>query len=313
MMFRKILIPLDGTMRAEQALGLVNKLFSTKDIDLILLEATGNPPLAYPLYGSGVDGYVQIIPEYKKERVDEYVRSITETTRKWAPNVKGYSMIGGADEAIVEVAIKEEVDLIIMVTHGYKGLERLMFGSVTEHVIREAPCPVLAVRDSHLPTHMLIALDGTPFSETILDPAFALAKLIKADVTLARVADPAEDIDPRDVADIRRIDEGLADNLLYNNNNRAQFYLDKLRKRYTEETDGIEIKVDSDADYGPPATCLPRMTERNNCDLIAMATHGRMGLDRLWNRSVTEDVMHKTETAMLILHPTEQLVEHLVH
>lgn len=303
-MFKKILIPLDGTMRAEQAIGLVGRILPAKDVELILLEATGNQNLAYPLYGSGVDGYVDIIPEYKKANVDAYVESITQATRTWAPNVRGFSMQSKPDTAIVEIAVQEEVDLIVMVTHGYAGLERLLFGSVTELVIRDAPCPVLAVRDSHLPTHMLISLDGTAFSETILDPAFALAKLLKADITLARVDVPAEEIDLREVEEIRKFDRALADSLLYANNNKSNFYLDDLLKRYKKEIDELDVKIDYDVDYGPVGTRLPKMAKRNNCDLIAMATHGRKGLDRLWNRSVTEDVMHQSDTAMFVLHPT---------
>ena len=178
-MFKKILIPLDGTMRAEQALGLVGKIFPENNFELILLEAVENVNSPYPLYGSGVDGYVQIIPEYKKEQVDEYVETVTQGVRTWLPDVRGFSVKGKPDEAIVNVANQEEVDLIIMVTHGHSGLARLLFGSVTELVIRNAPCPVLAVRDGHLPKHMLISVDGSPFSESILEPAFALAEWTK--------------------------------------------------------------------------------------------------------------------------------------
>lgn len=309
-MFKKILIPLDGSMRAEQALGLVGKIFPDNDFELILLEATGETNSPYPLYSAGTDGYVQIVPEYKRENVDEYVDAVTQATRTWVPNVRGFSMLGKPDEAIVKLATEEEVDLVIMVTHGHAGLARLLFGSVTELVIRDAPCPVLAVRDGHLPKHILIALDGTPFSETILEPAFALAKLIKADITLGRVDIPAEDIDLREVAEIRKIDGGLANSLLFNNNNRSNFYLDNLRKRFEDEADELNIKLDYDVDYGPAVgTRLPMMAKRNKCDLIAMSTHGRKGLDRFWNRSVTEDVMHHTQTAMLILHPDPIEVE----
>lgn len=304
-MFKKILIPLDGSLRSEQALGLVNKLFTAKDIELLLLEATGSTTSAYPIYGAGAEGFAQIIPEYRKSQVDQYVGTVTEATRTWAPNVRGYSMVGQPDEAIIEIAESEDVDLIVMVTHGYDALERLLLGSVTEKVIREAPCPVLAVRDGHLPKHMLIALDGTPFSETILDPAFELARLIKADVTLTRVDVPADDLDMREVNELSKVDRKLADTLLIHHNSRSEFYLDDLRKQFLQDQTEIEIKIDYDVEYGKPSKRLPKVAERHGCDLIAMATHGRKGLKRLFSRSVTEDVMHQTKTAMLVLHPTE--------
>ncbi|MFK7804475.1 MAG: universal stress protein [Anaerolineae bacterium] len=303
-MFKKILIPLDGSYRSEQALDLVGKLFSTDEIELILLEATGEAELSFPIYAAGVDGYMQGLPEYKKARVDEYVTSVTSKTRSWAPNVRGYSMLGKPEDAIVEIANTEEIDLIIMVTHGYAAFERLLLGSVTEKVIRDAPCPVLAVRDGHLPKHMLIALDGSPFSETMLEPAFELARLIQSDVTLARVDLPADDLHLSDVSELRQIDPKLADTLLIHHNSRSEFYLDDIRKRFMDSLDeGVEIKVDYDVDYGKPGVRLPAIAERQGCDLIAMATHGRKGMQRFFKRSVTEDVMHHTETAMFVLHP----------
>ncbi|MFT5195699.1 MAG: nucleotide-binding universal stress UspA family protein [Candidatus Promineifilaceae bacterium] len=213
---------------------------------------------------------------------------------------------------MVDVAIHEEVDLVVMVTHGYTGLERLLFSSVTEKVIRDAPCPVLAVRDGHLPKHMLIALDGTRFSETILEPAFELAKLIKADVTLARVDVPKKQLRREDVAEIRKFDRGLADTVLYNDINEADLYLKSLHRQYTDEADEINVMLDVDLARGQPGDHLPMMAKRNGCDLIAMATHGRKGLDHFWNRSVTEKVMHQTDTAMLILHPEVEAVPTLV-
>lgn len=302
-MFKKILIPLDGSLRSEQALSLVSKLFPADDRILILLEATGDSNIAYPIYGAGAEGYAQMIPEYKKQQVEEYVKAVAAETRAWAPEVVGYSIMGKPDEAIIEVAKQEEVDLIVMVTHGYGALERLLLGSVTEKVIRDAPCPVLAVRDDHVPSHMLIALDGTPFSESILEPAFALARLIKADVTLARVDVPADDLDMREVETLSKIDRELADTLLVHHNSRSEFYLDDIRQRFLTHKEKIEIRVDYDVDYGKPGLQLPKVAKRHNCDLIAMATHGRKGIKRLFNRSVTEEVMHQTETAMLVLHP----------
>ena len=71
-MFKKILIPLDGSLRSEQALNLVSKLFPAEERTIILLEATGDSNIAYPIYGAGVGGYAQMIPEYKKQQVDEY-------------------------------------------------------------------------------------------------------------------------------------------------------------------------------------------------------------------------------------------------
>ncbi|MFK7804882.1 MAG: universal stress protein [Anaerolineae bacterium] len=301
-MFKKILVPLNGSLHAEQALELVKKLWPKNEFELVLLEATGNPNLVYSVYGFGTTSYVQVSPGCLIKNSD-YIKNITEKTEHWAPQVEGFVKFDTAERAIIDVAVHEDVDLIVMVTHDYKGFERLLFKSVTEQVIRDAPCPVLAIRDGHIPKHMLIAVDGTPFSETILEPAFELAKLIKADITLARVDRVRNPLRDRDVAEIKRFDPNLADAVLYNSGQEANLYLKALWRHYLDEADEIKVNLDFDLARGRPEDRLAEMAERNGCDLIAMATHGRKGLDRFWNRSVTEDVIRQTETAMLVLHP----------
>lgn len=55
-------------------------------------------------------------------------------------------LIGNVSHEIINLAKKREVDLIIMGTHGYQGLEKILFGSVAEKVVKTAPCPVLTVK-----------------------------------------------------------------------------------------------------------------------------------------------------------------------
>ncbi|OGR40069.1 MAG: universal stress protein [Desulfovibrionales bacterium GWA2_65_9] len=60
----------------------------------------------------------------------------------------GHVVTGYAAEEIFGMAIKEDVDLIIMGTHGRKGIDRILFGSVAEKVVKGAKCPVLTIRPS---------------------------------------------------------------------------------------------------------------------------------------------------------------------
>ncbi len=300
-MYNKILVPLDGSLRAEQALALVSNYFA--DVELILLETTGDMTQPMPVYAAGHSGYIQPLPEVKKMRNDEYISQMKERTGSWATQVRGYSLVGPPAPKIVEIAENEQVDLIVMVTHGYDRFERILFGSVTEKVIRDAPCPVLAIRDDDLPKHMLIALDGTPFAEEILEPAIKLATQLKIDVTLARVNVPKDVISARDLDGIRSIDRELADVIVANHSGRSEIYLDSIRQRFISQLDGIDIKVDYDVAYGRPDVQLAEIAIYNECDLIAMTTHGRKGLQHLLKGSMTEKVMHRTDVAMLILHP----------
>ncbi len=60
-------------------------------------------------------------------------------------NVKAKVLVGDVSEEIIRHAEESGMDMIIMGTHGYKGLEKVMFGSVAEKVVRSSPCPVMAI------------------------------------------------------------------------------------------------------------------------------------------------------------------------
>ena len=72
---------------------------------------------------------------------DEHGRYFSET----GVNVVKKVLVGDVAEKIVEYAADVKGDMIVMGTHGYKGLERIMFGSVADKVVKSAPCPVMTV------------------------------------------------------------------------------------------------------------------------------------------------------------------------
>lgn len=96
-------------------------------------------------------------------RVDELYRDMEEGARKEIEkccmeelrelkNIEKIVLRGIPDEEILKVSRKEKIDLIVIGTHGRTGIDRLLFGSTAEKVVRKAPCPVLSVR---LPEHRL--------------------------------------------------------------------------------------------------------------------------------------------------------------
>jgi nucleotide-binding universal stress UspA family protein len=75
-------------------------------------------------------------------------KTLAEFTERHFPEGKFRANVtcGDFSHEILQCAKKEQVDMIIMGTHGRKGVDRLLFGSVAERVLRDAPCPVLAIR-----------------------------------------------------------------------------------------------------------------------------------------------------------------------
>jgi nucleotide-binding universal stress UspA family protein len=144
-MFRKILIPLDGSVLAEQALRqLPHVVCDQAHIYLVQVIAPPAPeiePEAMPqlTLSESLEAHRNEAMAYLKSEA----RQLELLGFKATPEV----LIGEhpANE-IVTFAAEKGVDLIIMTTHGRSGLSRLLFGSVAESVVRQAPCPVLIVR-----------------------------------------------------------------------------------------------------------------------------------------------------------------------
>jgi nucleotide-binding universal stress UspA family protein len=88
------------------------------------------------------------IIQFQEEMVSSAEKKMAEFLEANLPQaMNGGSkvMVGDVGEEIVAFAAQEKVDMIVMGTHGYKGLERVLFGSVAEQVVKTAPCPVLTV------------------------------------------------------------------------------------------------------------------------------------------------------------------------
>ena len=83
-----------------------------------------------------------------REAVEKKLGPMVERARKEGIEARALPLTGFADEAIVAAAKQQEVDLIVMGTHGRRGAARLFLGSVAARVIATAPCPVLTVRNA---------------------------------------------------------------------------------------------------------------------------------------------------------------------
>jgi len=79
------------------------------------------------------------------------VEAAIEKARRAGVRARGESQSGAAVESILTFAEREKAEAIVMGTHGRSGLKRLLVGSVAEGVLREAPCPVVVVREGAAP------------------------------------------------------------------------------------------------------------------------------------------------------------------
>src|SRR5512139_3320695 len=177
-MFKKILVPLDGSQLSQRALEPALTLSRPAGAELLLIRVPVVDTLSFA------------VSDARQRELTQDAFTYLETLRKsYEPlplNIRTQVLTGDAASAIVDTARAERSDLIIMSTHGYSGLTRWVLGSVTEKVLRSAPCPVLAIRAARRPQRVLIALDGSPLSECASEPGLQLAQIFNAEVTLLR-------------------------------------------------------------------------------------------------------------------------------
>ena len=148
--YRRILVPLDGSPEAETVVPLVEGLVDPVDGDLVLLRVLIPlpPPAAAELPSTVV---VEAAQEVYAE-VDRYLGGLGQTITARGLRVQTATRSGDPARRIVETAREVDASLIAMTTHGRSGLSRVVFGSVAEWVVREAPVPVLLMRASNRDT-----------------------------------------------------------------------------------------------------------------------------------------------------------------
>jgi universal stress protein A len=149
MLPKNILVPTDLSEGAADALELACELAAKLDATVHLLNAIQIPALGVPELGVALASTVidEMIEENQKA-LDVLANTKRATTRIGQVVLK----TGDARDAINAAAKELGADLIVMGTHGRRGISRALLGSVAETVVRSAPCPVLTVRP-HLDEH----------------------------------------------------------------------------------------------------------------------------------------------------------------
>jgi nucleotide-binding universal stress UspA family protein len=140
----KILVPTDFSDYSRYALRYAEAFARSFGAKLILFHSCEHSVL-----GAGTEAYHFSVPEYMAEvekneklRLEEWAAELG----KHEIEVEPLFSVGTAYAAIVEAAREKEVDMIILATHGRKGVSHLVFGSTAEKVVRMSPCPVLTIK-----------------------------------------------------------------------------------------------------------------------------------------------------------------------
>lgn len=278
---RKILFPTDHSACAEQTFSYACFLAEEHGAELHALRVVPFPTRL-------ADSSVQDLDYFKGEVAERLHKKWESETDKAALSDKGALVTAqveapSAPEAILEYAEEQEVDLIVMGTHGRRGTERMLMGSVAEEVVRRAACPVLAVRtadEKKLPwravERIVVPVDFSDFTPLALAYGVELAQTYDARLDLLHVAEVRSMPGVYGAVPIIAPQQVEA---------RAR---EALKERASEAGyEHVEVKVQ----HGHAAEQVLAYAEAEAAHLIVMATHGRTGLRRMLMGSVAEKVI----------------------
>ncbi|MDL1966383.1 MAG: universal stress protein [Candidatus Desulfofervidus auxilii] len=179
---------------------------------------------------------------------------------------------------IVEMAEEKEVDAIVIGTHGRTGLKKLLMGSVAARVIGYTPCSVLVVplKGTISLKNILVATDGSKYSEAAVKEAINIAKACPSVFTVICVVKPGRPHEYREEAE-------------------------KIVNQVKQEASQAGIEGEAIVRIGEPHEVIVEIAKEKNVGTIVMGRHGRTGLKKLLMGSVTERVIGFSPCGVLVV------------
>ena len=194
---------------------------------------------------------------------------------------------GKPAEEILRLSKERGIDLVVLSTHGRRGIRRVLMGSVTEEVLRRSESPVLVTRPGLTAgdwTRIVVPLDGSPRGEAILEEVVPLARKFRTSVELVRAAMP-----PVTMSGLGEIPGPVL-------RDDPMPYLLQVQKRLRSM--GVEASVTGLE--GRAASEIVRHAAEGQAALLCLSTHGRSGFARVLLGSVAEDVVRNAPCPVLL-------------
>lgn len=297
-MFRRLLVPTDGSEQLSLAMPLVRHLASRTGASVTLL-CVESPIVNM---GNVLDNSTAMDEHAHRVRLME--RFVEDLQREGID--AHYDVEFGRPEHHIETGAKQhDSDLIVMTPHRRAGFEAVLHPSVTERMFSSAPAPLLIVPERAAPyarsgllaepdSAVVMPLDGSDLAERAMPFAAALAQMYGRRLQLVRVVPTPHD--------------ATAYSEAYEHpDSRAQTLMQQARRYMTSLQTGIKratsLPVDVEVTIGEPAAEIVDIAEESPTDLIVMSTHGHGTLGRLLLGSVATEVMWRSTVPVLIVPP----------
>lgn len=296
-MYKRIMVPVDGSTFSEfaipVALGVAEASGAT--VELVNVQA--------PLPAMAEDRWAAAVEEWGRPYLEALQAKIEADS---GVRVGITCLVGTVTRELELHAEKNEIDLVVMSTHGRGPISRFWIGSVADAFVRQSKIPILLVRPekdaepdyTHAPQfrRILLPLDGSHESEEAIDHALAIGEWADATYTIIRCVEyPFETVSPYlpDTAGVSRevVEEGKQI---------ATEYLTGVRDRFADTGRDADTVISVDLHS---ATGVLEAAEEHSADLIVMTTHGRGGIARAVIGSVADKVVRSASVPVLLIRP----------
>ncbi|EMA48577.1 MULTISPECIES: universal stress protein [Halococcus] len=294
-MYETILVPTDGSEHAIRAAEHAHYLARAFGATVHLISAADIQTAGGMFNAGGVDSEFVTRIEAENEQAIETTEVVFDSDA-----IESAVLRGRPVNAILEYADNHDADMVAMGTHGRTGVSRYVAGSVTEHVVRRAPCPVLTTKVTERSNlvgdyeDVMVPTDGSDAASAAIEHGIEIAKRAGARVHAVIIVDvdamaptpgstPPPELIERFEAEGERATEAIADRA-------AEAGLDAT----TSVSEGL------------PARDLLGYADEHDVDLITMGTTGRTGVSRYLLGSTAERLIRHAEMPVLAVNAREQ-------
>lgn len=301
-MFKRILIPLDGSALAESALAPALALAERFGAEILLVRT-----ILTHVFPGADPGPSQLEALHEAER---YLGMISARLRGKSAPIYTAIPYDAPAAGIADQAEFRHVDLIVMATHGRKWPETLLHKSVTMSLLEHTPAPILALKvkeegaganGTHLPRFMtdphapiLVPLDGSSLSESALPVAEGLARSFGSPLVLVRAAEMPHVVSAAPGDPVVLV--GVKESVLEETNTYLQHKQREIASR------GMQVSTEST--IGAPAWFIGERAQAHHAGLVVMASHGRSGLGRWLLGSVAQSVLRDSAVPVFLARPS---------
>lgn len=316
-MFQHILVPLDGSARAERAVPIAAQIARISNGSMHLLQVEVLPIN----YGGGFSPaplITQATIDSGKTEAMEYLQGLATAPPLAAIATTTEVLLGTPAYEILAAAESRDIDLIVLCSHGRTGLTRWVLGSVASTLVRESTVPTLVLREQIPPWRFpdpnrgrplcaLVPLDGSDLAEAALTPAAHLIAALAAPESAAL-----------HLVQVVPFSHEEAENKAY-----ATMYLTQMAERLRATARDLRLTISwsviSDRDV---ASALVSLAEQGRdeqqqqsrtgvYDLIALSTHGRGGFARWVMGSIAQRLLTTTTLPLLVVRPPQRRMHHV--